>query len=212
MRLAPAILALALTLASQLPAAARTACASALRLNEIMAGPASDWNGDGVFSSRDDEWVELVNTGPATLDLAGHLLTDGDGLPRLALSGTLAPGGRLVVWGRTAYDWERDQGFPAFGLSLGNSGDTVRLLEVVGPDTTEVDAYAYGSHEAAADRSVGRVPDGDGAWALFDALDPYSGSVSPTGTGCAPSPGAENACQDTPAPGGTWGRLKTLYR
>src|SRR5437899_5972872 len=79
MRLAPATLALALLTLPHLPALAHPACAdSPLHLNEVMAGPARDWDGSGLFSSRDDEWVEVVNVGLETLDLVGWLLTDGD--------------------------------------------------------------------------------------------------------------------------------------
>ncbi len=185
---------------------------SPLVLNEILAGPARDWDGSGAYSSRDDEWIELVNVGATALDLAGYLITDGDSIPRYALGGTLGPGGHLLVTGRMSYDWERAAGYPAYGLSLGNSGDSAILWRVVGPDTVAVDAYTYKSHEAAADRSVGRSPDGTGGWILFDALDPYTGSLTPGGTGCDPSPGAVNVCNDTPVRPVTWGRVKTLYR
>ena len=57
--------------------------ASSLRLNEILAGPARDWDGSGALSTRDDEWVEVVNTGGTPLDLTGHLITDGDRLPTI---------------------------------------------------------------------------------------------------------------------------------
>lgn len=211
MRLALSCAVLALPFALQLPAPA-VACASPLRLNEILAGPARDWDGSGAFSSRDDEWVEVIHTGPGTLDLANHLLTDGDSIPRYGFSGTLAPGGRLLVTGRMSYDWERANGQPAFGLSLGNSGDAVLLWEVVGAETLLVDAYTYRSHEAAADRAVARVPDGTGAWALMDGLNPYAGTAEPTGTGCTPTPGAENGCGTTPVRPASWGEVKRRYR
>ncbi len=185
---------------------------SPLVLNEILAGPATDWNGSGAFSSRDDEWVELKNVSAGSLDLSGYFLTDGDSIPRYALSGTLAPGARLLVFGSMSYDWERANGHPAFGLSLGNSGDEVILWKVTGSDTARVDAYAYRSHEAAADRAIGRSPEASGPWKLFDALNPYTGTLTPPGTGCAPSPGAENLCGSTPARETTWGRVKSLYR
>jgi hypothetical protein len=187
------------------------AAEAALLINEILAGPARDWNGSGDFSARDDEWVELENPGTAAVDLAGYLLTDGDRLPRYAPTGSLGPGERLVVYGSTAYEWERANGFPAFGLSLGNSGDTVMLWQVSGTDTTLIDAYAYRSHEAAADRSSGRMF-GTGTWSLFDGLNPYTGTTPPAGTGCVPSPGIANECLPTPARETTWGRLKALYR
>lgn len=213
MRVAPAVLALTLATPLLLLAPTRPAHAdSPLVLNEILAGPARDWDGSGAFSSRDDEWVEVLNVGPVTLDLSGWLITDGDAIPRFAFAGTLAPGGRRVVFGKDSYDWEKANGEPAFGLSLSNSGDRVMLWQVTGVDTVLMDSYTYASHEAAADRASGRDPDGSGPWALFDALDPYTGSTLPLGTGCAPTPGAVNVCVSTPARALSWGRVKTLYR
>jgi hypothetical protein len=207
--LVPAIaLALALALPPASPVAADT---GALRLTEILAGPARDWDQSGAFSSRDDEWVELKNTGPTPLDLSPFFITDGDSIPRCGLSGTLAAGGRRVIFGGDAYAWERENGHPAFGLSLGNTGDTVILWEVAAGETLQVDAYAYRSHEAAADRSIARILD-DGAWELFDGLNPYTGSTPPAGNLCGPTPGDLNQCVVTPARAVTWGGLKARYR
>jgi len=180
-------------------------------ISEFLAGPSTDWNGSGAFSSRDDEWVEVFNAGATPVDLASFFLTDGDSIPRYAFAGTLAPGERRVVFGSDAYDWERATGHPAFGLSLANGGDAVMLWEIAGPDTVVADAYTYRSHEGASDRAVGRLSD-FGAWALFDGLNPYNGTIAPFGTGCAPSPNAENGCGATETRRSTWGRLKTIYR
>ncbi len=213
MRLGPLCLCLLFALPAHLPGSSTPACAdAALRLNEFMAGPARDWDGSGTFSSRDDEWVEVVNTGATPLALAGFLITDGDSLPRYALSGTLAPGEHLLVTGKQSYDWEKATGFPAFGLSLANTGDSVLLWQVAGAETLLVDAYTYKSHEAAADRAVGRFPDATGAWVIFDALNPYTGSALPKGNGCAPTPGNVNICGSTPVGRMPWGRMKTIYR
>ena len=187
------------------------AAAAPLQLNEILPGPARDWDGSGAVSTRDDEWVEVRNVSDAPLDLAGYIITDGDSIPRFALSGTLAAGGRRTVYGKESYDWEKANGQPAYGLSLANSGDAVILWQVTGADTVVVDAYTYKSHEAAADRSIGRLND-DGAWTLFDGLNPYTGTTLPAGCGCNPSPGVANACTATPARRSTWGALKMLYR
>jgi hypothetical protein len=204
------IIALACVLSA--PAAPHPA-AAALRLNEIMAGPASDWDGSGAFSSRDDEWIEVVNDGAAPIDLTPYLLTDAGGTPRFRFTGTLDPGAHLVVFGSDAYAWERDTGHPAFGLSLGNSGDTVMLWAIGVSDTTLTDSYAYVGHLAAADRAIGRLPDKTDEWKLFDAMNPYTGSLEPQGNGCLPSPGSANACEaSTPVESASWGRLKTLYR
>jgi len=203
-----------LALASSLgasPAVASPASLPDVRLNEILAGPARDWDGSGAFSSRDDEWIEILNAGAGVADLSSFFVTDGDTLPRYAFGGTLAPGAVLLVTGKMSYDWEKATGNPAFGLSLGNSGDSVMLWQVVGGDTLLVDSYTYTSHEAAADRSVGRAPD-TGVWELFDGLDPYTGTVAPPGTLCAPTPGAPNLCVTTPVHARTWGSLKAEYR
>jgi len=212
MRLAPAVTCLALALLLHLPAATSACADTPLRLNEIMAGPARDWDGSGAFSSRDDEWVEVMNTGAAALDLSSFLITDGDSIPRYALSGALAAGGHLVIYGKTSYDWEHATAHPAFGLSLSNSGDSVMLWHVVGAETLLVDSYKYASHEAAADRAIGRHPDGTGDWVIFDGLNPYTGTAPPQGNGCNPSPAAPNLCGETPTRSLTWGSVKSMYK
>jgi len=214
MRLVPAWLAWSalVGLVSARPSAASAPTpGSGLRINEFLAGPARDWDGSGVFSSRDDEWVEVLNAGSVSLDLTGYVLTDGDTIPRYAFSGTLAAGEHLVVYGKTSYDWERANGFPAFGLSLANTSDAVMLWQVTGIDTALVDSVAYRSHEAAADRAVGRLGD-TGEWSLFDGLNPYSGTTPPSGTGCNPTPAAPNLCGVTPSRAVSWGRVKAIYR
>ncbi len=213
MRVAPLCLCLLFALPTHISAAATAACADTpLRINEFMAGPARDWDGSGTFSSRDDEWVEVVNTGATPLDLTGFLITDRDSIPRMALGGTLAAGGRLLVTGGQAYAWEQANGRPAFGLSLANSGDAVLLWQIAGAETLLVDSYDYKSHEAAADRAVGRSPDAAGPWVIFDALNPYTGATPPAGNGCMPTPGSPNECVSTPVMRVPWGRLKTVYR
>ena len=188
------------------------ASAATLGLNEFCAGPSHDWDGNGVFSSRDDEWVEVVNTGATPLDVSSFFLTDGDSIPRFAFSGTLGAAEHRVVFGSESLAWEKATGHPAFGLSLSNTGDEVILWQVTGSDTEVVDRYHYLTHEAGSDRSVGRFPDGTGAWTLFDSLNPYTGGLTPPGTGCAPTPGQANQCNTTPTLRTTWGGVKVRYR
>lgn len=191
---------------------ATTAPSGGVRLNEFLAGPARDWNGDGVLSTRDDEWIEIVNLGATPADLSSYYFTDGDSIPRFAFSGTLDPGGRRLVFGSESYAWEKATGHSAFGLSLGNTGDQVILWQVTGAESVVVDRYTYLAHEGAGDRAVGRIPDGTGDWALLDSLNPYTGALSPPATGCAPSPGWTNTCTATEARRVSWGGLKQLYR
>lgn len=185
--------------------------AAQVRLNEIMADPDSDWDGDGVTGSKEDEWVEVANVGNSTVDLSSYRLTDlsaGTDF-RFALSGTLAPGAVTVFYGSAVVAWQKANGVSAFGLSLNNSGDTVYLYSVNGSDTTVVDSYAYSTNEVQDNRAVGRLPGGTGDWVIFDALNPYTGSDF-VATGCAPSPGGPTDCA-TPSKEMSWGRVKSHY-
>lgn len=181
------------------------------RLNEILAGPARDWDGDGVYDAKGDEWIEIQNVGAAAILLDDLRLTDADRTIRYALSGTLAPGDVRLVTGSEAVAWQRLSGLSTSGLSLNNSGDTVYLLRVAGADTSIVDTHGYGSIEGGSDRSVGHPGTGSEDWILFDALNPYTGSGTPSGTGCAPTPGGVNGCT-TDVRRTTWGAIKRLYR
>jgi hypothetical protein len=188
------------------------ACPCDVLLNEILAAPGRDWNGDGSVSSRDDEWVEILNTGGTAIDLSGYLLSDADSTLRYGFSGVLGAGERRLVFGLEAVDWQKANGRAVTGLSLNNSGDTVRLFRAMGTDTLLVDAYGYKSHEGGMDRASGRRPDGGEVWALFDGLDPYTGGLDPGATGCLPTPGQANACPATESQESTWGWLKGAYR
>jgi hypothetical protein len=179
-------------------------------LNEVMADPARDWDGDALYNFRDDEWVEIVNTGPGAVSLEGYRLAGADTSWRYAFSGTLGAGERAVVYGSQSYLWEEANGEPQYGLRLGNTGGEIVLWHLTSADSAVVDGYAYVDHEAEDDRSSGRLPDGTGTWSLFDALNPYSGSEEPGPTGCEPSPGEAVICT-VPVERGTWGRLKMIY-
>jgi hypothetical protein len=185
-------------------------------LNEMMADPARDWDGDGAYSYRNDEWVEIVNPGPGALALDGYFLADETGGFVYGFTGTLAAGAVQVVYGTQSVAWEAANGESATGLRLGNDGDTVQLLQRVGASTVVVDSYTYNTYEAEDDRSSGRTPDGSETWALFDGLNVYSGSVSPQGNGLSPTPGERNDGGSgdpppTPSEEKTWGHVKALY-
>ncbi len=196
------------------PAAAQSAGAGALddlRLSEILAGPARDWDGDGTFDARKDEWLELGNYGAAPVDLSAYRVSDADSTIRFAFSGSLAPGAFTLITGGQAEDWQRSVGRSVSGLSLNNSGDTVILFRVGATDTTTVDTKTYNSIEGASDRSTGRFGSGGTVWSLFDGLNKYSGPGQPHSTGCLPTPGIENGCP-TPVSSTTWGKIKVRFR
>jgi len=181
-------------------------------LNEILADPNSDWDGDGAVSSKLDEWVEVINAGSGSVDLGLYRITDASaGIEfRFALSGTLAPGETRVFLGAEVVAWQSANGVSTYGLSLNNAGDTVSLYRISGTDTSVVDSYVYVGTQVADDRAVGRLPDGEATWVIFDALNPYSGSDFPVADGCRPSPGEKAGCP-TPVEYSTWGRVKSHF-
>jgi hypothetical protein len=200
------------TLALLLTVAPLSAGNCEVLLNEIMADPASDWNGDGSYTYRDDEWIEIVNSGPASVDLGDYYLGDEAGGLVYGFSGSLGPSEVRVVYGSDAVDWESAHGESSTGLRLGNDGDTATLWQVAGPDTMLVDAYTYNTQEAEDDRSTGRMPDGASNWEIFDALNPYPGSGPPAGNGLAPTPGQSNGAAPSPVSETTWGKIKASFR
>src|SRR2546427_5559668 len=138
-------------------------------------------------TARDDEFVEIGNPRPQSLDVSGWTLTDGEGTARFPLDSILPAGGRLVVT-RNATSYVEDTLEAAdFTLGAGDArqmeGDVLRLAdagdEVVLVDSagTVVDVYAWGDSSyvdagwtgRAAERMgrggiAGRAPDGSGGW------------------------------------------------
>jgi hypothetical protein len=185
-------------------------------LNEILADPATDWDGDGAVDAKLDEWIEVYNPGDTSVYLTEYWVRDGLGdTPHLNLFGRLDPGQTAVFYGHHALAWQQENDAGTSGLSLNNSGDTVQLLRADPADPVNlllVDEKVYGAHEGADDRTAGRLPDG-GEWSLFDGLNPYAGDEQPGGNGCEPTPGAINACADeTPVDAATWTGVRRRWR
>ena len=141
-----AAVALALALAAALLAS--TPAGAAVVINEIMYNS---------IEADDVEYVELYNTGPASVNLANWYLIDSDPLhPKCFLSGTLDPGEYLVVAGFISRFTSKYPGVgnlnpnqfdntdPALGWALGNGGDRVRVFDNIGAlvDFVEYDDLA----------------------------------------------------------------------
>ena len=140
----------------------------AVVLNEIHADPdasAGDANGDGVVQSTADEFVEIVNAGPAAVDVSGWTITDAISTRHEFAPGTILPAGcGVVVFGGGS----PTGGFGAMlvqvassgSLGLNNGGDTVTVSDGGG--------VVVKGHRRAR---VGRRPGGR----RFDALPPTLG-------------------------------------
>jgi len=186
-------------------------------INEIMADPAGDWDADGSYDYRADEWIEVRNIGTDPVDLNDYWLRDGTGEDiHLRLFGTLAPDGVAVFYGSQALAWQLAEGLTQTGFSLNNGGDAVHLLQTI-PETNPleldlVDLATYGDHEAEDDRSSG-LDLGAALWRLYDGLNAYGGDQLPGPTGCDPSPGEPNFCVPQVAVDELrFGTVKALYR
>jgi hypothetical protein len=189
------------------------ACAAQVVINEVLADPARDWDGDGQYDYRNDEWIEIVNRSEGAVDLATYLVADGGGEPvwRYGFAGTLAPGGVMVVFGSESRAWEEANGFPVYGLSLNNTGDIVSLYRISGGETLLVDTCVFDDRVAEDDRSIGRPLNDQTAWEVFDALNPCADRCDPAGNGCIPTPGSPNDCL-TATERRSWGSIKKEYR
>jgi hypothetical protein len=94
------------------------------------------------------DWVELVNTGTAPVDLAGYVFRDNDDTRGYVLpAGTSIPAGGFLVLDEAQ-----------FGFGLG-AADAARLFAPGG--ATVVDSYAWTAHAAT---TYARCPDGVGAF------------------------------------------------
>ena len=189
---------------------------AALVINEIMGDPNQDWNGDGAYNYREDEWIEVMNTGTESENLSNYWLRDitGDDL-HLQLWGNLDPLQVAVFYGSDAINWQLEQGLTGVGFSINNSGDTMELLKT-DPDQSGalivVQSITLLAHEVDDDRSSGLGFE-SGLWELYDALNPYNGASEPQGNDCQPTPGEENVCVPlVPVEPTAWGAVKSQYR
>ncbi len=184
-----------------------------VQLNEVLADPVADWSGDGDTDFKNDEWVEVANHGDQPVNLTDYWLSDSvtDPSVRYRFTGDLAPGETLLVTGATALAWQAETGNGSGALSLSNSGGEVALFRD-GPDGTElVDSVSYLAYQVDNDRTLGRADVHGGEWILFDGLNLYHGNQVPGSTGCMPSPGEANTCEEVATEGSSVSRVKNRF-
>ena len=130
---------------------------SSVRINEVESSDGSP-----------GDWVELVNTGSAAVDVSGWVVKDNDDSHSYTISSgtSLAPGAFLALDVESSY-----------GLG---SPDSARLFQ----GSTLIDSYTWTDH---ADTTYGRCPDGTGGFTTTVA--PTKGAANSCGGG-QPSNGA----------------------
>jgi len=171
------------------PLRVRQGADTVVLLNEVLAAPGADHNGDGAINSN-DEYIELYNPGPAPVSLAGWRLQDrSSSAParRRFVLGTqhlIAAGGRLLIFGGESH------------IGLNDAGDRVELYD--GNDRL-VDAVEWTN--AQRGQSLSRVPDG-GAWQVRGPTpnQPNPGDA-PSGQGSGPTPESPSPWGSGAAPG-----------
>ncbi|RKH46992.1 endonuclease [Corallococcus sp. AB050B] len=150
-------------------------------INEVLLNePGSDVNG---------EFVELVNSGTAAVDLGGWTVSDGTGVRHTFASGTtVAAGKAVVVFGGAAGIPSGTVGAVAAStgmLNLGNSGDTVTVKNSAG---TVVDTATFASSLSGTDGvSANRGPDGSstGSFVLHTGVSSLTSSPGKRASGAA---------------------------
>ena len=158
-----------------------------LRISEVHFAPTEPTAAEltalpGVTAS-DFEFIELVNTGPSTLDLAGCQFVDGIAYTFPAGS-TLATGARLIIAANpTALALRQATAIGPWTGRLDNDGETIELLDAVGERILQF-TYNDSWYRAAEDlghslvmRDVGTQP-----FDAWDLRDNWSISAAPGGT------------------------------
>ena len=156
-----------------------------VRINEILADVpyGADVNGDGKWSSWEDEFVELVNWTGQTVNLGGCIVSD-DYAERYTFPQPffVPPGNAVVLFG----GGEPDGDFGgarvvtvgvAWGLSLTNGGDTVTLRD----GDYIYDSVTYGE-EGGYDQSLNRDPEITGFFTFHSQVPGSGGSIYSPGT------------------------------
>ncbi len=174
----------------------------AIAINEVLADPPDDANGDGTYDAYQDEFVELYNVGMTAVDLSGWTLSDDDtpGSEFVFPAGSIIEGGGFV----TLFGGGAPVGLPGpvfsddgrIGNGLSNSGDTIYLSR--GGEL--IDERTFGS-EGSHDESMIRLPDGVGGW----TRPSLEGDSSPY------SPQASNGGVSAQTDLTSWGAVKSLF-
>jgi len=129
----------------------------ALVLNEVSA------NSHVAIDPDAADWAELFNTGTNAVDLGDVSLTDDPNFPRkyVFAGGSVIPAGGFFV---VACDPSTAPSATNTGFALSAKGGSLFLFQRLSAGGGLVDAVSYGLQPAGF--SIGRLPNGSGAWGL----------------------------------------------
>lgn len=164
-----------------------------LSINEFLPEPgAGDANRDGTVNSAGDEFVELVNTRGAPVDLTGWTLSDATAVRHTFPNPTSVPaGGSIVVFGSgnpTYFAPRHASGHAQVAatgtLGLNNSAESILLRDPAG-NTIAHTTYVSGDVSPGRSRTVdpdGQIlplPAGSIAYVFHDLAAGALGTMSP---------------------------------
>ena len=178
----------------------RPALTYALFITEVLADPpssaAGDANRDGQRDPHEDEFIELYNTGPVPISLAGWRLGDAGSLSdyfRFPAKAVIAPRSYVVLFGGGtpsgfAVPVYTDDG--KIGDGLTDSGESIHLIDDHGHEI----AFLFQSNWPNAQSLVCTSPD-EG---IFVPHETASQTKAPFSPGYAPEPPTEPEKTKTP--------------
>ncbi|PDH45073.1 MAG: hypothetical protein CNE34_02825 [Rhodothermaeota bacterium MED-G18] len=159
--------------------------------NELHIDPANDIsgdaNGDGTRDPKEDEFIELVNTGSTAFDLSGYYMTDNTE-PNLAPrhifpTGTVVDSGQaIIIFGGGTPTSPTNFGGAVVqtasenndGVGLGNDG---KILYVKNSDGLTVLSQAYDATQGNANQSTTRSPDLTGDFISHSGVTAANGAL-----------------------------------
>ena len=144
-------------------------------INEFLADPDSDVNGDGTLNTSEDEFLEVYNFGNTDVDISGYTISDAVRVRHTFPAGTvLEPGQGVVVYGSIVPVNPCQQSATDGELGLNNSGDNITLSSANGDLVDEVN-YAGSTNDVSLAREV----DGTGNFVAHTSIASNPVNYSP---------------------------------
>jgi hypothetical protein len=143
-----------------------------LRINEFLAD-----NATGLRDEAGDleDWIEIVNTGNAAVNLSGYYLTDNLTRPdKWAFPSYQAESGAFLV---VFADEEASEGPLHAAFKLSRGGEEIGLFFKSGNQFILVDSVRFKAQ--TTDVSSGRVPDATGNWQFLNPPTPGRSNLPP---------------------------------
>ncbi|HKP12376.1 MAG TPA: lamin tail domain-containing protein, partial [Blastocatellia bacterium] len=163
-----------------------------LVINEYMASPpagtAGDANGDGTRSATQDEFIELVNSDTAPLNVGGFTISDATQVRfTFPANKIIPPGEAAVIFGggspTGAFGNASANGLVfavgGSGLSLNDGGDTITVKDA---SAMTVATLTYTGAEGGAGQALTRSPDITGSFVTHSTATGAGGRLFSPGT------------------------------